>query len=444
MRHYPAMPGSDVEIQMATTGGPRPTPVLPRLRWLLFVAILSLVPVRAGLAQDPTPPGQPPVVTVGPDGLTVRSADGASSMRLRGYLQTDGRLFIVEEAVSNNDTFLVRRARPVLEGTLYGRFDFKLMPDFGLGQAVLYDAYVDIRFIPSLKLRAGKFKPPIGLERLQSGADLLFAERALPTQLVPIRDVGFMLSGDVWASRLTYAGAVLNGVPDGTNVDLSDHKGKELDGRIFVRPFAANRKSTQDLGFGLAGSRGTLTGTTAADLPSYKTEAQQICFKYRSDGGAAFADGRHNRVSAQGYYYRGPFGVLAEQVFSSQRVRRVGMTGEARANAWQIAPSVVVTGERASHVGITPAHPFEPEHGQWGAVVVKARYSQLVVGDGIFPVFVNAADSPRAIREWGAGANWYLNRNVKVMADYEYTRLEYANGARRRERAVLLRLQFAM
>jgi len=438
------MPGSDVEIQMATTGRPRPTPILRRLRWVLFVAILWLVPVRAGLAQESTPPGQPPVVTVGPDGLTVRSADGASSVRVRGYLQTDGRLFIVEEAVSNNDTFLVRRARPVLEGTLYGRFDFKLMPDFGLGQSVLYDAYVDIRFIPSLKLRAGKFKPPIGLERLQSGADLLFAERALPTQLVPTRDVGFMVSGDVWASRLAYAAALVNGVPDGTNVDLSDHKGKELDGRLFVRPFAANGKSTQDLGFGLALSRGTLTGTTASDLPSYKTEAQQSCFKFRSDGGAAFADGRHYRVSAQGYYYRGPVGVLAEQVFSSQQVRRIGMTGELRANAWQIAPSVVVTGERASYVGVTPARPFDAGRRQWGALAVKARYSQLVAGDGIFPVFASPADSPRAIREWGAGANWYLNRNVKVMADYEETRLEYANGARKRECAVLLRLQFAM
>ena len=164
------MPGSDVEIQMKTISESRWTalhPVRPRWRLLLFVAVVSPVLARPGLAQDSPPPSQPPIVTSGPDGLAVRSADGASSLRLRGYLQTDGRLFIAEEAVSNNDTFLIRRARPVLEGTVYGRFDFKLMPDFGQGQSVLYDAYVDVRFIPALKLRAGKFKPPIGLERLQ-------------------------------------------------------------------------------------------------------------------------------------------------------------------------------------------------------------------------------------------------------------------------------------
>ncbi len=431
---------------MRTIGESRWTalhPVRPRWQVLVFVAVLSPILARTGLAQDSPPPSQPPIVAVGPDGLAVRSANGAFSFRLRGYVQTDGRLFIIEEATSNNDTFLIRRARPILEGTVYGKFDFKLMPDFGQGQSVLYDAYVDIRFIPALKLRAGKFKPPIGLERLQSGTDLLFVERALPTQLVPTRDVGFMLGGDLSASRVGYAVALVNGVPDFTSIDVADHQGKEVDGRVFVRPFAASRKSGQDLGFGFAGSRGTLTATTTSDLPLFKTEAQQSCFKYRSDGGAAFADGRHYRLSAQGYYYRGPFGLLAEQVFSSQRVRRAGLTGELRANAWQIAPSVVVTGERASYQDVMPAHPFEPGHGQWGAVAVKARYSQLVVADGIFPVFVSPVDSPRAIREWGAGATWYFNRSVKMMADYEHTRLEYSDKTRKIEDAVLLRLQLA-
>ncbi len=391
-------------------------------------------------AATAAPEEQPPIVTVGPDGLTVKSADGAFGFRLNGYIQTDGRIFVVEQAIVNNDTFLIRRARPIVEGTLYGRFDFRLMPDFGQGQAVLYDAYVDLRFVPELTLRAGKFKPPIGLERLQSARDLTFVERGMPSQLVPTRDVGFMLSGAAAASRLSYAVALMNGVPDHTIVDVSDHRGKEVAGRVFVRPFAASRESRQDLGFGVAGSRGTLTATTASDLPAYRTDAQQACFKYRPD---VLADGRHYRLAGQGYYYRGRFGVLAEQVFSSQRVRRVDATGELRSNAWQIAPLVVVTGERASYQGVTPAHPFDPSRGQWGAVAVGVRYSQLVVGDGVFPVFVGPSDSPRAMREVGAGANWYLNRNVKVMTDCERTRLDFLDGTRRREIAVLVRLQVA-
>ena len=46
------------------------------------------------------------------------------------------------------------------------------------------------------KFRFGKFKPPVGLERLVSDSDMLFVERALPTDLVPNRDVGVQVYGE--------------------------------------------------------------------------------------------------------------------------------------------------------------------------------------------------------------------------------------------------------
>jgi hypothetical protein len=80
---------------------------------------------------------------------------------------------------------VIRRARPIFEGTLWRIFDFRIMPDFGGGTSALFDGYVECRFSKALRVRAGKFKPPLGLERLRSATDLDFVERGAPTSLAP-------------------------------------------------------------------------------------------------------------------------------------------------------------------------------------------------------------------------------------------------------------------
>ena len=44
---------------------------------------------------------------------------------------------------------------------------------------VVFDAYADIHPAPFVRLRAGKIKAPLGLERLQGDQDLALLERAL-------------------------------------------------------------------------------------------------------------------------------------------------------------------------------------------------------------------------------------------------------------------------
>ncbi len=143
------------------------------------------------------------------DGFEVKSADNAFRLKLRGYLQVDGRFFLDDEELPATDSWVIRRARPVLEGTLFKFVDFKIMPDFGGGTTVLYDAYIEARFSKAARLRAGKFKPPVGLERLQSATDLLFVERAFPTGLVPSRDIGLQLGGELARRQARVPGRAL-------------------------------------------------------------------------------------------------------------------------------------------------------------------------------------------------------------------------------------------
>lgn len=389
-----------------------------------------------------------PTVTATRDGLNIRSADNAFSFRLRGYVQSDARFFGANGPVSPGaSTFLLRRVRPILDATAYTYFGLRIMPDFGQGTVVLYDAYAEAKPNAALNLRLGKFKPPIGLERLQSATDVRFVERGLPTSLVPNRDVGAQLYGDLAAARVQYQVGVFDGAPDAAIVDGDPSTGKDVAGRLFFRPFATNA-SGPDLGVGIAGSSGTEQGTlTATGLPSYKTTGQLSLFRYRADGTAAntvLAEGKRTRVSPQGYFYAGPVGVLAEYVRSTQNVRRATTTGTLTSQAWQVSGGWVLTGERESYTTISPDHPLDgTKTGGLGALELVARYGVLQTDPSAFPVFADPATQPRRARAAGVGLNWRLTRGILFATNYERTQLDGPDAATARstEHAVLTRLQ---
>ena len=72
-----------------------------------------------------------PTISVGLGGFTASSADSNFVFSLKGVIQVDSRTFFHDSAIKNNDGFILRRARPIFQGTLYRDFDFKFMPDFG-------------------------------------------------------------------------------------------------------------------------------------------------------------------------------------------------------------------------------------------------------------------------------------------------------------------------
>ena len=391
-----------------------------------------------------------PTIGAGRDGFQLRSADGNFVMRMRGLVQSDGRFFENDKTDTAADTFVMRRVRPILEATMFKNFDFRLMPDFGGGTTVVQDAYLDLRFATAFKVRAGKYKEPFGLERLVSASDLEFVERGYPTSVAPNRDVGLMAYGDFFATRLSYFAGAFNGVVDGSSADFDDRDGKDVVVRLFSHPFRASKNDRlQGLGVGVAASYGTQRGTAATPaLAVYRTSGQQVFFRYASDGtatGTVLADGKRRRISAQGYYYSGRLGVLGEQVYSSQEIRRGSLLGDGSANAWQLAGSWVLTGENASYRGVTPKTAFEPANGTWGAFELTARYQELRLADDLFPTFASRTASAERARAGAIGLNWYLNRNVKVVFDYEQTHFTggSALGDRDPAREFMSRLQFS-
>lgn len=456
-----------------------------------------------------------PIVKASEKGFGLESADGKNVIKLRGLLQADYRYFNEGANDVRNrsnqragdldengfhdaaDSALLRRVRPTIEGTLFGKYDFRFTPDFGNGSAAVVDAYIDARFDPAFKVRAGKFKSFVGLERLQSGADIKFLERSYVTNaILPNRDLGVAVHGDLFGDKLNYAAGLVNGVADGGNISTGSefNEDKELTGRLFATPFKGSDSVLAGLGFGIGGtwtdSSGernlNFTDTSAADatrngLPSYVTEGQQTFFRYSS---ASIADGRRLRWSPQAHYYYGPFGLLAEYARVSQDVAlttggspagggagsntkvTAGSKKRLDHDAWDIGVSYLLTGEDASFKGVKPKRDFDLDKGGWGAWELVARYSEIELDDDTFHnpagnaftgAYADLSASAKKAETWTGGINWYLSQNVKLALNYAQTTFDGGAGIgitainaagtnvrdREDERALLARFQVA-
>ena len=440
------------------------------------MAILMLAPAHAGRASADTgtAPGQPaspvlsgadgiaanasaddqgtatatrpPVTTGWRDGFVLQSEDGEFRLQLGLLVHADGRFAADDEAAAVTDTFALRRVRPYLRGRLARRFEFFLNPDFAGGNLVVQDAYLDTVFAPAFRIRAGKGKTPFGLERLHSASNLLFFERALPTALVPNRDIGVQALGDLAGGRVSYAAGVMNGVPDGGSADLDTNDGADLSGRVVGRPFAtAGSSPLRGLGLALSGSVGKQSGALA--LPTFRTSSlQQPFFSYLGTG--AIADGTRTRYSPQVWFFYKAFGGWAEYVRTETPVRTP--TTAARDighTAWQVAASWVVTGEAATDAGagVRPRRNFEFGNGGWGALQLAARYHVLSVDPQAVALGLAAPGASRKAEAVTIGATWFLNPHVKYVFNVERTVFgDDPEGRRRAEHALVFRTQLSL
>jgi phosphate-selective porin OprO/OprP len=411
----------------------------------------------------------------GASGFALQSADGANTLRFRGNLSVDGRYYSDAYTPQSDDTWLIRKLRPTLEGTLWNYFDFRFMPDFGQGKTILQDAWGDVRAIPWLVFQFGKFKAPVGLERLQLEQFQRFIEASLPSDLLPYRDLGFKVGGNIAHGVFNYDVGIFDGALDGGSTDAnpvpdSNSTGRfTFDGRVLFAPFVQQGPSAlKKLGFGVAetyvkDSGSATPSATSSQLATYKTPGQQNMFSYRSNtlassasyNNATIAHGIERRLDPQLYYYYGPLGAMGEYVREQQQVQRQISAVSARAatlqnTGWQLQGYWFITGENEGYDSAAPSRNFG--QGGFGAFELVARYHEIRFDEQAFSgganSFASATSSVMDAHAIGTGINWYLNQNFKVQLDYEVT--HFLGGAARGPKVVdrpaerVLTSQFAL
>ena len=386
-----------------------------------------------------------PVVKASKDGFGIQSADGSFKVNVGGTLQVDGRGFSSVNGLANDGKNIsgieARSIRPAVYGTLYDIYDFRFAPEFGDSKTAnatngsgIEDAYIDARFQPWFQVKAGKFKPYVGLERLQDETVIKFIERSyVSNNIVPNRDLGAAIHGDILDNKVNYAVGIYNGVVDGgdTNTSHDTNQGKDFEARVFTTPFKGSDNALAGLGFGIAATHEDFRGSNSVTgLPTgYLTPGQQSTF-FAYTTGSVFSNGSRDRVSPQAYYYYGPFGLIAEYAQVSQDVANTGgKTATLDNDAWQVAVSYLLTGEDASFGKVKPNSPFSSNGGGWGAWDLVARYQENNIDSGAFSTgstaaatrFADPRINARSAKSWAAGVNWYLNQNVRLALDVEDT-----------------------
>jgi phosphate-selective porin OprO/OprP len=369
-------------------------------------------------------------------GFGVRSADGAYALRIHGLLQADSRWFLGDASISDRlDTFLLRRFRPAIDGTLFNIADFRFVPDFAGGTAVIFDGYADVHPATFARLRAGKFKAPLGIERLQADSDLPVIERALTQYLTPNRDVGLALWGDVAGGLFNYNVGVYNGGFDNSNLDVDSNHAKDFVARILIQPFKVEAlKGLGSLGLHLAASRGDRRGLPATTLlPQFRTAGLNTFFTYLAptpdaDGSkTVFAYLTQTRLNPGLFYYNGPIGVLAEAVWSRQEVRKTNTTAQLTHKAAHATVSYVFGGKNG-YDGATPTQVFDLGKGTLGALEVALRWNVLKVDDAAFPDYADLSKSASKAQGWAAAANYVPSRTLRLAVNYERTTFTGGGG----------------
>ena len=367
----------------------------------------------------------------GPDGrpaeqLAVVEEGDAYKFRLGTLLQPQGRFFL--ETPDDTSTFLMRRARLILDGTVYRNFDFLFQVDLlasGLNNSTsttVQDAWVNAKAWDWLQLRAGKMKSPIGIERWQSANARWFTDLITTTYIAPNRSIGAMLHGKIHGGAAEYWAGLVNGEPNGGSSDFSSdgQNTKEFQGRLALTPFA---KTDFDALEQFTVGAGVTYAPQLNGLGRYGTANQQQFFAYNA---ATIRDTRDNpgeqvRFLPNVSYFWGPLGAYAEAAWSTTGVVNGNDTRNLNDFAWQVAASYVLTGEDNSYRAIKPKRPLNPSAGEWGAWQVAARAGQLSVDGATFPTYANPDTSARESTTFGVALNWILNDNVKVSLEYDYT-----------------------
>ena len=355
-----------------------------------------------------------------------------------------------------------RAVRLLAEGTLYKYVQYRVEAGWDGETLLIYDAWIQMIDVPFIgNIQVGHFKEPFSLEEQTDSLYITFMERHAGNVLVPGRNPGLMIHdailGEEGHERLSWAIGVFRmeevGIypSAGTPIDgqlISSDGGYALSMRVTGLPWYAD-DGEKLLHVGLAYSVRTPPymvnrGWGAMATFQVRPEAHFIQWAFLDTDWLYVVD-NVNSFGAELAVVYGPWSVQMEYVGMKLDFDEEGGNTPAEQAAFQDNPcfnsfyveaSYFITGEhrvydheRGAFKRVNPKKNFR-EDGGWGAVQVATRYSYLDIDPE--SNFYTPRNGHGELHNWTMGVNWYLNPNVRIMANYIRAcpdRLDTANAA---------------
>jgi phosphate-selective porin OprO and OprP len=363
----------------------------------------------------------------------LKSADDNFRLELGGRLQAD---FAAPEDDTRTLTgsklgsqFLIRRARVDVDLTFYKWIFAKIQSELTEGVS-LKDAYLDLTFMPELRLRAGQFHVPFGLEEYGTSDNFIdFIERSLANEIAPARDRGVKMYGALLGGVINYHLGGFNGAGE----DNSDNNGdKDLAFRAEFAPFRSSDS------FWLKGLQ--LAGNVTWGNQDSSSSAQGRTIGRTINRFRFFAPqttrGERVRYGGDLKWLLGPAALKFEYDVQTDERNGLGPGGvdldDVTATGWYVSGTYVLTGENKQSSGnVIPRRPFIPfsDQGGLGAVEVGLRYAELDFRSNdplnFFDGNLSRIPGGGGTGENGAqslslGVNWYFNEWTRVMLNGNY------------------------
>ncbi len=230
-----------------------------------MLGLAALLLVCRAQAQTMTPEEQSEAIRRLTEEVAALKKEQTTAEKLRAALPTlSGYMQLRFTHDRDASEFSFKRVRLSLDGSITPKVDYKIQLEFA--HVKILDAYVDYKPFTELKLRAGQFKIPFGIENTD------YFPRSLELQDYPLalqqlmgfsevigtenhvvkssgREMGLSLSGDLCGGILSYDLALFNGA----GINTSDNnRPKDIVGRLMVRPVegltlaAAHYRGTYD------------------------------------------------------------------------------------------------------------------------------------------------------------------------------------------------------
>ncbi|MEO5741251.1 MAG: porin [Vicinamibacterales bacterium] len=352
----------------------------------VIIAILILLAAAPAAAQRPS-------ITAG-DWLRLD---------FRARFQGDIRTSEAPIRGDEDGGFDIARRRVGIDGRVR-HVDFQL--EYELGAHEWRDVYVDYRQFKAVQVRAGIFKLPFGLDENTSSTNLDFIYRArISSRLAPGRDRGVSAHGRVLKNMVSYETGVFGN--DGDNARPSNSArvfGKRtFAARVLIHPFRASKSPLTSLQIGAA-----ISGTDVPlGFPAVRARTVFGASFYDSD---VWVRGRRQRTGLEARWQPGRMSIQSEYIRLTDERRgqsvEDGDLSPLVAQGWYVAGTYSVTRKRS----------------RFGRIEAAARYETLSFGSG-----GNAGEQSTSARADSVlgnrdrittlGANWHVNRWVKVQAN---------------------------